>query len=54
DYNFIRVHKTHLINLKQVSAFLKTEGGSLQLSDGKTIPVSRRRKEFVLEKLKSN
>ncbi len=54
EYHFIRVHKTHLINLKQVSAFLKMDGGSLQLSDGKVIPVSRRRKEFVLGRLKSN
>jgi len=54
EFNFIRVHKTHLVNLKQVSAFPKTDGGLLQLSDGKVIPVSRRRKEFVLGKLKSN
>jgi two-component system LytT family response regulator len=52
EYGFIRVHKTHLVNLKQVVAFLKNEGGSVQLSDGKIIPVSRRRRDFVLENLK--
>ncbi len=52
EYNFIRVHKTHLINLKQVTAYLKNDGGALQLSDKTVIPVSRRRKEFVMNKLK--
>ena len=52
DYGFIRTHKTHLVNLLHVTAFNKADGCSLSLSDGTTIPVSRRRKEFVINKLK--
>ena len=51
-YGFIRTHKTHLVNLMHVTAFNKADGCSLSLSDGTTIPVSRRRKEFVIGMLK--
>lgn len=52
EYSFFRVHKTHLVNLKQVVAWLKTDGGILQLSNGDTVAVSRRRKDEVLKILK--
>lgn len=51
-YGFVRTHKTHLVNLMHVTAFNKTDGCSVTLSNGESVPVSRRRKEFVLEKLK--
>lgn len=54
EYSFIRVHKTHLVNLKHVVAYVKTDGGTLQLSNGNYVPVSRRRKEFVRKMLKVN
>ncbi len=52
DYSFIRVHKAHLVNLDHVVAYIKTGGGSLQLSDGHEVAVSRRRKDGVIENLK--
>ncbi|MFA9389808.1 MAG: LytR/AlgR family response regulator transcription factor [Prolixibacteraceae bacterium] len=52
-YGFIRTHKTHLVNLMHVLSFNKNDGCSVSLSNGESVPVSRRRKEFVLEKLKS-
>ncbi|MGF7140734.1 LytR/AlgR family response regulator transcription factor [Roseimarinus sediminis] len=51
-YGFIRIHKTHLVNLKHVVSFHKADGCFLTLTDGTSVPVSRRRKEIVLEKLK--
>lgn len=53
DFSFIRTHKSHLVNLKHVTAWLKTDGGMLQLSNGEKVAVSRRRKESVLEMLKA-
>lgn len=53
EYSCVRVHKTHLVNLKHVVAYVKKDGGMLQLSNGDSIAVSRRRKENVLELLKS-
>ena len=53
EYAFVRVHKTHLVNFKQVVAYLKTDGGVLKLSNGDEVAISRRRKELVLKMLKS-
>jgi two-component system LytT family response regulator len=51
EHHFVRVHKTHLVNLKHVIAFLKTDGGIVQLSNGEKVAVSRRRREDVLNRL---
>lgn len=53
EFSFVRTHKSHLVNLKHVTAWLKTDGGMLQLSNGEKIAVSRRRKDMVLEMLKA-
>lgn len=52
EFGFVRVHKTHLVNLKHVVAFVKS-GNMLKLTGNELIPVSRRRKEKVLERLKA-
>jgi two-component system, LytTR family, response regulator len=52
EYSFIRVHKAHLVNLKKVSAFTKTDGGILRMSNSDSVPISRRRKEAVAERLR--
>ncbi len=53
DYAFIRTHKSHLVNLHHVSAYLKTDGGTLELSNGDRVNISRRRKDAVQEVLKT-
>ena len=52
EYSFVRIHKTHLVNLKHVSAYIKRDGGLLKLSNGDMVSISRRRKESVVEMLK--
>ncbi|MBT3243393.1 MAG: response regulator transcription factor [Bacteroidetes bacterium] len=44
---FIRVHQSHLVNLSEVLAFVRRDGGYLQMSDNSMVPVSRSRKEEV-------
>lgn len=53
DYQFIRVHKAHLVNLQHVKSFTKNDGGILYLSNGDSVAISRRRKEFTLTQIKS-
>jgi two-component system, LytTR family, response regulator len=48
---FIRVHKSHIVNLRFVVKYTRGDGGSLKLQDGTEIPVSRSRKEELLKKL---
>ena len=53
-FQFLRIHQSHLINLKEVTAYHKRDGGYLQMSDNSNIPISRSRKEEVQEKLLKN
>jgi two-component system LytT family response regulator len=46
---FYRTHKSHLVNLKYVSEYVKGEGGFVILEDGKSIDVSRRKKEGLIQ-----
>jgi hypothetical protein len=48
---FVRVHKSHLVNLSYVAQYTKGDGGILTLKDGVEVPVSRSRKEELLNKL---
>jgi len=41
---FFRTHKSYLINLNYVKKFLKTDGGSVQMSNGDLIPISKRKR----------
>lgn len=50
DYDFIRAHKSHLVNKRFVKSLDKE--GLLWLTDGSHIIVSRRKKEEVLKELK--
>jgi two-component system, LytTR family, response regulator len=49
EFNFIRPHKSHLINLKYVKSFLRMDGGSIVMTDGSNVPVSRRKREQILD-----
>ena len=51
EYHFIRVHKTHLVNLNHVKTYLRNDGGQLILSNGDRVQISRRRKEMVVQQL---
>jgi two-component system, LytTR family, response regulator len=48
NHNFIRVHNSHIINLGQVSQYVRGEGGHVIMADSLTVPVSRSRKEDFL------
>jgi len=51
DYDFIRVHNSHLINLHHVVKYTRGEGGVVTMSDGAEVDVSRRKKEEFLQRL---
>lgn len=51
DYAFLRVHHSYLVNLNEISKYVKGEGGYLVMSDGSSVDVSRSRKEVLLQKL---
>jgi len=45
---FIRIHHSYIINKNHVRKYLKGEGGQVMMSNGKTLDVSRRKKEEFL------
>lgn len=49
DFDFIRPHKSHLVNIKYIKSFLKIDGGYILMTDGSKIPVSRRKRESIVE-----
>jgi two-component system LytT family response regulator len=51
DYNFYRVHNSHLINLAYIKSYNKGKGGTVTLQDGAEIEVSTRRKDDFLKKM---
>lgn len=51
DYNFYRIHNSHLINLAYIKNYKKGKGGSVTMEDGSEIEVSTRRKDDFLKRL---
>ncbi len=49
---FCRIHKSFLVNLQHIREYVRGEGGSVVLSNDKTIEVSRRKKEVFIAKMK--
>ena len=50
ESGFMRIHKSHLINLEHVLKYLRGKGGEITMSDGMVVPVSPQRKEALLER----
>lgn len=47
--SFVRVHHSHIVNLNEVTRYVRGEGGYVVMSDGTTVNVSRRRKDALLK-----
>lgn len=52
-HGFLRVHHSNLVNLNAVEKYHKADGGTLELSDGSEVMVSRRKREGLFQRLKS-
>ena len=47
DQQFYRTHQSHLINLKHVKKYVKSDGGYFVMNSGETVPISRLKREEV-------
>ena len=47
--SFVRVHNSHMVNLNEVTKYVRGEGGYLLMSDNATVNVSRSRKDSLLK-----
>jgi two-component system LytT family response regulator len=47
--NFIRVHRTHLVNISFIRRYCKQGGGKLHLFNGDAVDISRRKRSLFLQ-----
>lgn len=50
-YSFLRIHKSHLVNINYLEKYMKSEGGFVVLTDGTRLPVAIRKKEYLFREL---
>ena len=51
-YGFIRCHNSYLTNIAHITEVKKTDGGAVIMSNGKSLPLSFRKKPIVVKSLK--
>jgi two-component system LytT family response regulator len=50
---FVRIHKSHIVNLKYITEYSTTDGGIVKMTDGNVWSVSRRQLDLFLQKMKT-
>lgn len=50
-FGFYRIHQSHLINLRFIDHYSKTDGGAVVMKDNTVLPLARRKKESFLNLL---
>jgi len=51
--NFMRIHRSHIINLERIQKILKQDGGIVIMDNGDELSISNDRKAALLEKFES-
>ena len=52
DMDFVRIHKSHLVNLRHIKRYKKGKGGQVIMTDDRAIDVSPSRKNELLQKFR--
>ncbi len=52
EFDFIRTHKSHLVNLQYITKYIKGKGGQVRMIDDSYVDVSSTRKKELLERFK--
>lgn len=50
---FVRIHKSHIVNIKCITEYSTADGGIVRMTDGNVWSVSRRQLDIFLNKLKT-
>lgn len=49
DSGFMRIHRSHIVNLNYITSYKKGKGGQVELKDGSIVDVSASKKEELLK-----
>lgn len=49
SFGFFRVHRSHIINVKKVKKFIRSDGNFIEMEDGSRVEIARRKKDEFLE-----
>ena len=52
DNQFVRVHKSYIVNLRYIKEYSTFDGGIVKMADGNQWSISRRQLDFFLDKMK--
>jgi two-component system LytT family response regulator len=53
SHGFLRIHHSHLVNISAIEKYIRGEGGTVIMSDGEELDVSRSRKDSLLKVLQA-
>jgi two-component system, LytTR family, response regulator len=48
EHGFFRIHQSHIVNLRHVAAYLKSDRGQVKMNDGELLQVSRERRDAFI------
>lgn len=51
DFDFLRIHKSHMINMAYLRSYSKGENSEVTLTNGEVLPISKRRKADLIAHL---
>jgi two-component system, LytTR family, response regulator len=51
QYHFVRIHRTHLVNMNYMQSYQKNDGGQLLLHNGESIKVAKRKKAALIRSM---
>lgn len=46
---FFRVHRSHIVNVRKVKKFIRNDGNFIEMEDGSTVEIARRKKDEFLD-----
>lgn len=50
---FVRIHKSHIVNLKYITEYSTADGGIVKMTDGNVWSISRRQLDLFIQKMKT-
>lgn len=54
EHQFVRIHQSYIVNAKFIKCYLNKDGGMVELTNETKLPISRRKKEELINYIQHN